>query len=150
MLTKGIRMASSEGSRLWLFIRVQGLMAATTVLLSFVPLKRLLAWLPTPNSIATTAPHNLQQVARYLDDFLRWVPFPRTGRCLCRSLVLYYFAIRSGLPVRLICGVRRGFRKLEGHAWLVLDEKPLYEKGHPENDFVVTFSFPATTSRSTR
>jgi hypothetical protein len=142
-MTAGRKPGTLAGERrVWLSIWVFGLMAITGILLSIISLKRLLNWLPTLIGASKTQPDDLQKIVRYADYFLRWVPFPTRGKCLCRSLVLYSFAIQFGLPVRLLCGVRRRLRNLEGHAWLTLEDKPFLENGHPEDDYVVTFSFP--------
>ena len=70
----------------------------------------------------------LDKIARYTDGVLWRLSFSPKGNCLPRSLALYYFATRCGLPVCLTCGVRRTRNTLEGHAWLTLLERPFLER----------------------
>jgi len=85
----------------------------------------------------------LDKIVRYIDGVLWRLSVSAKGNCLPRSLALFYFATRCGLPVRLCCGVRRMRNTLEGHAWLSLDETPFLERGNPELWYTVTFSFPS-------
>ena len=92
---------------LWLLIRVIGLLTAIRLMISFVNLKRILKWMSPSQIPITVDPHFLRRTVRYTDAFLSWIPFPSRGKCLPRSLALYYFATRCGYPARVNCGVRR-------------------------------------------
>jgi hypothetical protein len=86
--------------------------------------------------------HLLDRAAYYTDALLRRFGFLVRGNCLPRSLVLYYFATRFGFSVQFCCGVQRNGDALKGHAWLTRAGHPFLEDGNPENQFVITFSFP--------
>lgn len=117
-----------------------GLVVALRLLLPFVKIKTLLQWL-APSRIPLIADqHTLDKAVRYTDALLWRMRFPLRGSCIPRSLALYYFATRCGLPVHVHCGVRRVGEALQGHAWLTLNGSPFLEEGNP--DYAVTFSFP--------
>ena len=60
--------------------------------------------------------------------------------CLYRSLARYALLRRAGHPVRFVMALERGSSKIEGHAWVELDGKPLGEE--IEEKLAVTFSYP--------
>lgn len=58
-----------------------------------------------------------------------WRFFVIRNNCLRKSLLLYYFLIRSGLTgLGINIGVTREQEKLIGHSWLVLCGKPYLEE----------------------
>jgi Uncharacterised nucleotidyltransferase/Transglutaminase-like superfamily len=54
-----------------------------------------------------------------------WLFGPRVDPCVPRSLVLLELLSRAGFAVRFRSGVRRNGGKLEGHAWVEVDDFPL-------------------------
>ncbi|MBL8037295.1 MAG: lasso peptide biosynthesis B2 protein [Nitrospira sp.] len=84
----------------------------------------------------------MKKMAYYVDRWLRLFPYNQEGNCFPRSLALYRLARRRGFPVRFHCGVKKGVSGLEGHAWLTLESKTVYEPGAFWRDFTVTFSYP--------
>ncbi|RMF94397.1 MAG: lasso peptide biosynthesis B2 protein [Nitrospinota bacterium] len=130
------------GPEIWLFLRVAGLLGILRLFLPRLKLNTLLRWL-TPRQIpGSPAPARLETVVRYTDALLRHFPFPGPGKCLPRTLALYYFATRYGFPVQVCCGVRRVGESLDGHAWLSLRDRPFLERSSPSH--TVTFSFPGS------
>lgn len=123
----------------WLLAQVFGVLAALRLLLPWVKLRTLVRWLERrrPTHLDALA---LRKAARYTDALLGRMPRPPRGPCLPRSLTLFYFAHRAGLPVQLQCGVRRVGGRLQGHAWLSLNGEPFLEKQDPRQSYAVTFS----------
>ena len=85
---------------------------------------------------------NREELARTIDlllsaDFLIFKPI-----CWKRAAVLHRYLSRNGTPTRIIFGVRNeSDGKVDGHAWLEADGKPILETSPP--DYVVTYSFPS-------
>ena len=125
-----------------LLLRVLLVLVLVRVLLPCVRLKRLVRWVGRSHPSRLPHPVSLQTIAWYTDALLRRMPAGRLGNCLPRSLTLFYFATRAGLPVRFHCGVRRVGEALEGHAWLTLGDQLFLERGEPEGRYAVIFSYP--------
>src|SRR5439155_17759138 len=106
-----------------LLLRVLLVLVLVRLLLPCVRMKRLVRWVgrshPSrpPFRRFAPVPVSLQTIAWYTDALLQRMPAGRHGNCLPRSLTLFFFATRAGLPVRFHCGVRRVGEALEGHAW---------------------------------
>jgi hypothetical protein len=125
-----------------LLVRVLAVSSVIRMLLPLAPLKRLVRWLAPSGPSPIPHPVCLQTVAWYTDAVLQRLPYRRRGNCLPRSLTLFYFASRAGLPVQVHCGVRRAGPKLEGHAWLTLGGEPFLEPGNLAESYSITFSYP--------
>src|SRR6476660_5900909 len=125
-----------------LLIWVLGVVISIRLLLCILDVRTMLRWLsPSRQSVRISA-DMLDKIVRYIDGVLWRLSVSAKGNCLPRSLALFYFATRCGLPVRLCCGVCRMGNTLEGHAWLTLLKRPFLERGNPESYYKVTFSFP--------
>lgn len=61
--------------------------------------------------------------------------------CLRRSLVLFRWRVRQGLPVRLLVGVDRRGGDLQGHAWIETPRGPYREDGARLQDYVVMLDY---------
>jgi hypothetical protein len=132
-----------------LLLRVLLVLVVVRLLLPCVRLKRLVRWVGRSQPSRTPHPVSLQTAAWYADALLQRLPAGRRGNCLPRSLALFYFATRAGLPVRFHCGVRRVGEELEGHAWLTLGDQLFLERGDPEGRYAVIFSYPEPSSGET-
>ena len=68
--------------------------------------------------------------------------------CVPRSLALFHALRKEGLEVSFVSGVRRNNNKLEGHAWLELDGKPIVGLGDEAAPqmFKENFRYPSTSS----
>jgi hypothetical protein len=132
-----------------LLIWVLGVVMSIRLLLCVLDVKTILRWLgPSRQSLRINA-DMLDKIARYIDGVLWRLSVSVKGNCLPRSLALFYFATRCGLPVRLCCGVRRMKNTLVGHAWLTLLQRPFLEHGDPESSYTVTFYFPLSNETIT-
>jgi transglutaminase superfamily protein len=127
-----------------LVVHVAGLLLLLRLLLFCVKLKTLIRWLDAGPSARSLDPATLAEAARYTDALLARFSFPTRGNCLPRSLVIFHLARWWGLPVRFHCGIRRDGERLQGHAWLSLQGEPFLEANNPEENYVVTFSYPDT------
>lgn len=78
----------------------------------------------------------------YVDRWLERFPYNTKGNCFPRALALYWLARRAGCPVRFSCGIRREDSKLDGHAWLTLEQEPFHELSEQWRQYTVTFSYP--------
>lgn len=63
--------------------------------------------------------------------------------CLLRSLVVYRYGCKHGIPVSIHFGVRPGMDGLEGHSWVTLDGTPLGESEEGLRLYVAVYSHPA-------
>src|SRR5262245_29155527 len=133
-------------SALWLCLRAAIVLAALPLLLARLPVARLVRLFTPRRAPAVARLELLQPAARWVDRVLGVLPFRLWGRCLPRSLALYYVATRAGYPARVVLGVRRvpDSGGVTGHSWLELDGAPFCEGGNdPEHDFVVMQRLPA-------
>jgi hypothetical protein len=68
------------------------------------------------------------------------------GLCLRRSLLRYHFLRRAGVPLVVCFGARmmadEPERKVAGHAWTTLDDRPYYEEDENWRNFTVMFRWP--------
>ena len=90
-----------------------------------------------PSQAATTQ----DELARAIDlllsaDVLMFKPI-----CWKRAAVLHRYLLRNGINTRIIFGVRNDTSgKVDGHAWLEANGKPILETAPPE--YEVTYRFP--------
>ena len=81
------------------------------------------------------------ELARAIDlllsaDVLMFKPI-----CWKRAAVLHRYLLRNGIDTRIIFGVRNDTAgKVDGHAWLEANGKPILETAPPE--YEVTYRFP--------
>jgi hypothetical protein len=92
----------------------------------------------------STDPRMAEALARRVDRCLRagW-PLVRRG-CLTRGVTLYRFLRRAGFDVSLRFGIGEVNGRLEGHCWLVHDNRPLLEKRDPRAIYTETWRIPWT------
>ena len=82
-----------------------------------------------------------EELARAIDlllsaDVLMFKPI-----CWKRAAVLHRYLLRNGINTRIIFGVRNDTSgKVDGHAWLEANGKPILETAPPE--YEVTYRFP--------
>ena len=65
--------------------------------------------------------------------------------CLLRSLVLYRYCWKHGVPVSIHFGVRSDMDGLKGHSWVTLDGTPLGESEEGLRPYAAVYSYPAGT-----
>lgn len=62
--------------------------------------------------------------------------------CLLRSLVVYRYGCKHGIPVSIHFGVRSGIEGLSGHSWITLDGAPLFESTEALKPYTIVYSYP--------
>jgi hypothetical protein len=125
----------------WLLMRMAWWVAVVSVVARFYSLPRALQIVAGNKKQQPRANTNANDLARAIDrllaiDFLIFTPV-----CWKRAAVLHRYLSRSGIPTRIIFGVRNeSGGKVAGHAWLEREGNPILEATPPE--YVVTYSFP--------
>lgn len=115
---------------------------AIRVALRLVSLPRLLSWLTCKPAAEDRDQLVMDDVAYYVERWLAMAPYNHNGNCFPRALTLYWIARRAGIPVRFQCGVMKVNGSLEGHAWLMLDEREFFEPSSHWRAFTVTVTVP--------
>ncbi len=68
--------------------------------------------------------------------------------CLIRSLVLYRYCWKRGVPASIHFGVKAGMDGLKGHSWVTLDGTPLGESEEGLHPFVAVYSYPTDAAKA--
>lgn len=140
LLTRVTRKCISQPAEAWLLLRMAWWVFVLSVAARFYSLPRALE-IVAGKTYEKQAATNEQELARAVDlllsaDFLIFKPI-----CWKRAAVLHRYLSHSGIPTRIIFGVRNETDgKVAGHAWLEHDGRPFLESAPPE--YVVTYSFP--------
>jgi hypothetical protein len=120
--------------------------------LLFAPLAPLLLRLPFPRLYLLLEPRSAppepdrpdaaaERVRLAVDRALRLERRIVRDTCLTRGLIRYYFLRRRGMEVSLRFGIARNPEEGDGHCWLTLGDRPLFEPNDPEIDFVEIYRF---------
>jgi hypothetical protein len=147
MISKFTRLISSAAKKTvarpreaWLLMRMAWWVAVLSIAARFYSLPRALE-IVAGNGKARRIKASEDELVHAIDlllatDFLMFRPI-----CWKRAAVLHRYLSRSGIPTRIIFGVRNeNDGKFEGHAWLEREGHPILENTPPE--YVVTYSFP--------
>lgn len=89
-----------------------------------------------PDELATLA-----LVRRWTNIFLA-VLLGNRRRCLPRSLVLFRWARRMGLVASVHLAISRADFAGDGHAWVELEGRPLFEAADPDGRFAELHRYP--------
>lgn len=139
LLGFGRKVATRPGEA-WLMCRMAWWVAVLSVTARWVSLPRALQIVAgNPNS---GGPQTTQEdLARVIDQLLSADVLMFKPICWKRAAVLHRYLSRNGIDTRIIFGVRNDAEgKVDGHAWLESNGKPILESTPPE--YVVTYSFP--------
>jgi len=140
LLSGFTRKSVSSPRETWLLLRMAWWVAVLSIAARFYSLPRALQ-IVAGGGKATRAEATDTELARAIDlllatDFLIFTPV-----CWKRAAVLHRYLSCSGIPTRIIFGVRNeSGGKVAGHAWLEREGHPILENTPPE--YVVTYSFP--------
>lgn len=104
-----------------------------------VPLPWLARWAWHAPSTARGREHQQKIATRVVR--LRHALERGRGDCLQSSLVLYRELSRMGADPTLVVGFRRSSGRLEGHAWVLADGRPVGEPQDALDGFAPTFGF---------
>ncbi len=124
---------------LWLALRVLVLLIKLRVQLRFVELPLLLARIAPTGAPDDPDGDRLARVRAIVDGWIWRLPEIRTRPCLVRSVLLWRFARRAGLPVEVTIGVRKQDGRVQGHSWLTLDGEPYLERATLDPSWQVIF-----------
>ena len=127
----------------WLLLRMAWWVAVLCVTARLYSLPRALEIVAGNNNGKQPEPAatNEKELACAIDlllsvDFLIFTPI-----CWKRAAVLHRYLSHSGIPTRIIFGVRNETDgQVAGHAWLEHNGRPFLESAPPE--YIVTYSFP--------
>lgn len=128
--------------------RVGLLLFGIRLLLRMKSLPQVAEMLTPAFTAGTREASSLEDLVYYVDRWLELFPYNAKGNCFPRALAVYWLARRSGCPVYFHCGVRKEISKLDGHAWLTLEDRPFHETSEQWRQFVVTFSYPSDPSQA--
>ena len=132
----------TEPDEAWLLLRMAWWVAVLSVTARVYSLPRALQ-IVAGNKNAKQPAQTANELAGAIDlllsiNFLMFTPI-----CWKRAAVLHRYLSQSGIPTRIIFGVRNETGgKVAGHAWLEHDGRPILESAPPE--YVVTYSFPSS------
>jgi hypothetical protein len=141
---RAARLVLCEPGSALLAARMGAWVVALSLLVKLLPLPRAIS-LVAPRRVPRDTPLDAARVqarlARLLDSVLAADLWVFTPTCWKRAPVLHRYLALSGIPTRVLFGVRReGADALSGHAWLEAGGEPILEKTPP--DYKVTYSFP--------
>ena len=126
----------------WLLCRMAWWVAVLSVVARVYSLPRALQIVAgNDKSNAPLRNTNQEELARAIDLLLSADVFVFKPICWKRAAVLRRYLLRSGIPARIVFGVRNdNSGRVDGHAWLEAEGRPILENSPPE--YVVTYSFP--------
>jgi len=84
---------------------------------------------------------SLDRIRRY-SNFIAKVLLRSRRPCLLRCLVLYRYCRKGDIPVSIHFGVRQGSNGLEGHSWVSLHGKPLFETEEMLRSYSSIYTYP--------
>ncbi len=141
----------SDPEALWLFVWSLLTIFEAAVLVRTLPLPTLLSHFSRQSSRRSERKALVKPEIRSLDRVRRYsnmiiTSLLRSRRpCLLRSLVVYRYSCKHGIPVSIHFGVRSGMDRLEGHSWVTLDGAPLGESEEGLRPYVAVYSYPTGT-----
>ena len=140
LLMRFARKTVTSPREAWLLVRMAWWVVVLSAAARLYSLPRALE-IVAGNGRATRVDASESELAHAIDlllatDVLMFKPI-----CWKRAAVLHRYLSRSGIPTRIIFGVRNeNDGKFAGHAWLEREGRPILETTPPE--YVVTYSFP--------
>ena len=127
-----------------LLLRMAWWVFLLSILIRVQPLPRVLNLMTPRKPVRSAVDHfpSNERIAELLDLLLRIDAFVFQPICWKRAAVLHRYLALKGIPTRIVFGVRKENQGiLEGHAWLELDDSPVFEPSSPE--YTVTYAFPS-------
>jgi len=127
-----------------LMLRMAWWVFLLSALIRVQPLPRVLNLMTPRKPVGSAMDHfpSNERMAQLIDLLLRIDTFVFRPICWKRAAVLHRYLALKGISTRIVFGVRKENQGiLEGHAWLELDESPVFESSSPE--YTVTYAFPS-------
>ena len=140
-----INLVESPGG-VWLFIRIGAWAFLMPILVHFLSIPDLMRFItPRKNSSKQWRQDKLRNMAFFWAGQKK--PLLR-GTCLKRSLVLYRYLRLQGEPAQIFFGMRKEQGELKGHAWVLIDGKPVLD--NEDLNYQVVYSYPEAKARGDR
>lgn len=128
-----------------LMLRMAWWVFLLSALIRVQPLPRVLNLMTPRKPIRSTTADQFpssERMAQMMDLLLRIDAFVFRPICWKRAAVLHRYLALKGIPTRIVFGVRKEDQGiLEGHAWLEVNDRPVFEPSSPE--YTVTYAFPS-------
>ena len=127
-----------------LMLRMAWWVFLLSALIRVQPLPRVLNLMTPRKRVRSAADHfpSSERMAQMMDLLLRIDAFVFRPICWKRAAVLHRYLALKGIPTRIVFGVRKEDQGiLEGHAWLEVNDRPVFEPSLPE--YTVTYAFPS-------
>ena len=134
-------MELSRPADCWLGARILCWAAFVRVAKYAVPLRTLIRAMSPVSRGGTRNAERERRIALFADWASRVVRPRSRGNCLERSLVSYRFLASAHADPHLIIGFRRDETGVLGHAWLLVDGRPLGESPSSVAVYEVAMSF---------
>jgi hypothetical protein len=136
-------------SHAWLLIRMIGWWAALPVLKRVLPLPKLVQLMRSERTLVARDPDQEARVAALAHWIFKSRPADSRHNCLERALVSYRFLGRAGAAPTLLIGVARPDQRPLGHAWVVVDGRPVHDSPDSVGAFepILVFGSDATLVR---
>lgn len=128
----------------FLVLRMAWWVVLLSALIRVQPLPRVLNIMTPRKPLRPATDHfpSSERLAQLVDLVLRIDAFVFRPKCWKRAAVLHRYLTLKGIPNRIVFGVRKENQGLlEGHAWLEVDDRPVFETNSPE--YTVTYAFPS-------
>jgi hypothetical protein len=130
----------------WLGIRMLAWSLVLPVLKYVVPLP-LLARLMWSRARRERRPERERMVRLLARRIYKVRPSRHRDNCLERSLLNYRFLSMEGADPHLVVGVRKSERGVVGHAWVLVEGRPLYEAPSRLEKYVTLAEFSGGSFR---
>lgn len=96
----------------------------------------------TPSKIKTSQAYRTRRIVVFVNWWLNRNIWELRPTCLKRSLLLFHFLRKEGIPVKIHYGIAKNGGKVEGHSWLTLEGRPFLEDGLTAEKYRETFVYP--------
>jgi hypothetical protein len=131
----------------WLLVRMIVWAATLPLLKRVLPLPRLVRLAASRPRTGRMESDQREQLAAFARWIYRHGVFTRDPNCLERSLVAYRFLTRAGAEPRLMVGLAKAREGIVGHAWVIVDGRPLNDSPVVLQGFVPVVEFGADGTR---
>jgi hypothetical protein len=142
MIGRGARKVVTQPGEAMLLCRMAWWVAVLSIAARLTSLPRALQLVAGKPAGTKPATKSMDDLAQTVDLLLSADALFLRPICWKRAAVLHRYLLKRGIETKIVFGVRNDAEgKIDGHAWLEYEGKPILEKSLPE--YVVTYSFPS-------
>ena len=116
------------------------LTAAVSILQRTSSIPKLVDFFDTRNPGSSQSPEKMDRVV-WLTDSILWFLFSEAF-CVKKSLILFHYGRKFGMPISINFGVLKKADDLKGHAWVEVDGVPFGEEEESSAPFNVIYRRP--------